>query len=271
MTKKEKTNVITIGFIFFAYILYYYFFIVLIVAGIAIIAIAFIYKFIDLENEPQDLIARFHSDSKRNKPSQNLHIKKSTINGTNDIGDLGEQEISEKLKSYTKKFLLIEDIILKIDDRTTQIDHILINRYGIFVIETKNFSGWIFGNSNNKKWTQSLSSGEKYSFQNPIHQNFLHLKALQKLSGLKEEYFHNVVVFTCKSTFKTKLPKFVIHSNELLDYIESFNKVLLNDNEMNDFYEEIKYKYRITNTKENIEKHISNLNEFHKRSNYENN
>jgi len=71
------------------------------------------------------------------------------------------------------------------------------------------------------------------------------------------------------STFKTELPKFVIHSNELLTYIASFNKVLLSSNEMNDFYEIIKYKYRISNTKENIENHINHLNKFHKRSNHE--
>ncbi len=67
---------------------------------------------------------------------------------------------------YVRKYLLttfpeaeyhlMNNITLPFKDGTTQIDHILVSRYGIFVIETKHYKGWIFGDENSKNWTQVL-------------------------------------------------------------------------------------------------------------------
>lgn len=63
------------------------------------------------------------------------------------------------------------------DTHTTQIDHIVVSIHGIFVIETKNYKGWIYGNSNNEYWTQNIY-GNKYSLYNPLLQNKNHIKSL---------------------------------------------------------------------------------------------
>ena len=63
---------------------------------------------------------------------------------------------------------------------TTQIDHILVSAYGIFVIETKNLKGWIFGSAENATWTQVLA-GKKYPFQNPLKQNYRHTRCARRL------------------------------------------------------------------------------------------
>lgn len=78
----------------------------------------------------------------------------------------------------------LKDITMKMNDgTTTQIDHIIVSKFGIFVIETKNMKGWIFGDKDQKTWTQSIY-GKKNNFQNPLHQNYKHIKALEELLGL---------------------------------------------------------------------------------------
>src|SRR6478609_6172097 len=77
---------------------------------------------------------------------------------------------------------------------TTQIDHIVVSRFGIFVIETKNYKGWIFGSESQRQWTQQIYR-KKSSFQNPLHQNKLHVRALMSFLGLPENRFLPVVFF----------------------------------------------------------------------------
>lgn len=76
-----------------------------------------------------------------------------------------------------EEYTRFHDVIVPTQNGSTQIDHLLISRFGIFVIETKNINGWIFGNEQSRQWTQSLY-GKKYKFQNPLHQNYRHTKAL---------------------------------------------------------------------------------------------
>jgi hypothetical protein len=76
----------------------------------------------------------------------------------------------------------------------TQIDHVLVADTGIFVIETKHYGGWILGHPDDPQWTQTLF-GKKSRFQNPLRQNYGHVKVLQFLFDLSKEYFHTVIVF----------------------------------------------------------------------------
>lgn len=70
-----------------------------------------------------------------------------------------------------------DNIIIPTTNGTTQNDHILVSKFGIFVIETKNMKGWIFADQYQPQWTQ-LIHGRKYKFQNPLRQNFRHTKCL---------------------------------------------------------------------------------------------
>jgi len=100
---------------------------------------------------------------------------------------------------------------------TTQIDHVVVSRYGIFVIEAKNMTGWIFGDANSRQWTQSIY-GKKQRFQNPLHQNALHVRALAIATGLPRDCFHNLVYFAGEATLKTALPPQVM-TDGLVSYI----------------------------------------------------
>lgn len=86
-------------------------------------------------------------------------------------GTLGEYKVSLKLKRLTKKkYIVLNNILLKIGETTTQIDHVVISKSGIFIIETKNYKGWIHGHENSNYWTQTIYK-HKTKFRNPIKQN----------------------------------------------------------------------------------------------------
>jgi hypothetical protein len=104
---------------------------------------------------------------------------------------------------------LLNNITLPCDDGTTQIDHVLISRSGIFVIESKHYSGWIYADSFSPTWTQvTFKHGQhKYKFQNPLRQNYKHLKAIQQLLDfIPAGHVRSLVVFTGNAKFKTERP-----------------------------------------------------------------
>ncbi len=116
-------------------------------------------------------------------------------------------------------------------DGLTQVDHVVVSPFGIFVIETKNYGGWIYGSEHQAKWTQTFGSGAKVSFQNPIWQNRLHIAALAKLLNVTESKFRSVIFFMGGSTFKTELPEYVIDTS-LTGYITEIEEVLLKPEEV---------------------------------------
>jgi hypothetical protein len=106
------------------------------------------------------------------------------------------------------------------DDGTTQVDHILVSRYGVFVIETKDYNGWIFANQSDAQWT-NVHYHLKYRFQNPIRQNFRHLLAVQNLlEFIPRDAVQSVVVFCGSAEFKTDVPAGVVHVDELVAFLK---------------------------------------------------
>ena len=67
-------------------------------------------------------------------------------------------------------FERVHNVILPGRDGTTQIDHVVVSIYGLFVIETKNMDGWIFGSAEQRTWRQQFFK-KKFKFQNPLRQN----------------------------------------------------------------------------------------------------
>jgi hypothetical protein len=134
----------------------------------------------------------------------------------------GEAILARALK---KRFLpphyhLLNHITLRVKDETTQIDHVLVSRFGIFVIETKDYAGWIFGGQGDRYWTQVLY-GSKFRFQNPIRQNYKHVSAvLALLDFLPTNAVLSVVVFTGNAEFKTTIPDGVFTLANFLTYAE---------------------------------------------------
>jgi len=138
----------------------------------------------------------------------------------------GERSVREIITYHFKAphYHLLNNITLPDQEGTTQIDHILVSTKGVFVIETKNYSGWIFANEKSRQWTQTFYR-VKNKYQNPIHQNFKHVKAIQKqLDFLPKEQIHSIVVFTGSAEFKTPMPKDVLYLYQLVDKIKTYEE-----------------------------------------------
>lgn len=122
-------------------------------------------------------------------------------------GIKGEFLIWKYLQKFTgyKKFLF-NCYIPKDNNETTELDVILLHESGVYVFESKNYSGWIFGNETQQYWTQTLRKGkgktQKNHFHNPIIQNKVHLKWLGKYLGIKTEEFYSYIVFSDRCTLK---------------------------------------------------------------------
>ena len=139
-------------------------------------------------------------------------------------GAFGEKllDVVLRRKLDASLYHVLNDIYLPLDDgSTTQIDHVVVSPFGVFVIETKTYKGWIFGNPRDAQWTQVLHR-RKNRFQNPLRQNYLHVQRLVRLMGLRAETVHSVVAFSGEATFKTELPTEVMHFADVADYILSF-------------------------------------------------
>jgi hypothetical protein len=154
---------------------------------------------------------------------------------------------------------LLNNVTLPIANGTTQIDHVLVSRYGVFVIETKDYSGWIFGSSRSKRWMQITRRG-RYPFQNPIHQNYQHLKVVQSLLDfLPPEHITGLVVFTGDADFKTIRPLGVYSLESVIEYLTNFKEELITENRMQLCVGRLECK-RLALTKETDVEHVENLN-----------
>ena len=155
-------------------------------------------------------------------------------------GRTGEAKVnlSSKMSLNKDEYHLLKNVTLPTENGTTQIDHIIVSKYGIFVIETKNMKGWIFGKPNEKTWTQKIYK-HKNTFQNPLHQNYKHVKTLESFLGIPENKIHSVIVFAGDSTFKTKMPENVVQSGGHIKFIKSKRQVVFTENEVKEITKSI--------------------------------
>ncbi|TGA98258.1 NERD domain-containing protein [Sporolactobacillus shoreae] len=122
-------------------------------------------------------------------------------------GLLGEYLTYKNLRNVDGNARFLFNLYLpKENDETTEIDVLMIHDSGIYVFESKNYSGWIFGSENQKVWTQSLPQGRKSvknHFLNPIMQNKLHIKYLkQYLSDFPNVVYHSFMLFSDRCALK---------------------------------------------------------------------
>lgn len=124
-----------------------------------------------------------------------------------DSGLYGEYSLYKNLQPFENigcKFLF-NLYVPRDNSKTSEIDIVMFHPKGLFVIESKNYSGWIFGNENNKQWTQTLPIGygesHKERFYNPIMQNATHIRAIRKYID-DTIPIYSVIAFSDKCTLK---------------------------------------------------------------------
>jgi len=149
-------------------------------------------------------------------------------------GIIGEKTISVFLSRLDPtKYKVINDLMLRTEGKTSQIDHVVVSNYGIFVIETKNYKGWIVGDEHSEQWTQVIYK-RKEKFYNPIRQNYGHIQALkQNLQEYQELNFIPIIVFSVKTNSK------VIYSVNLLKTIREYMTERLTDQQKEAIYSKL--------------------------------
>ena len=117
--------------------------------------------------------------------------------------------------------------------------HIVISDYGIFVIETKNYKGWVFGDENSKYWTQVIYK-RKERLYNPIRQNHGHIRALKDcLNGFQGLKYVSIIVFHTKADLKVSTNTNVIYSHRLIKTIKKYSGENLTETEKEELFQKI--------------------------------
>ena len=169
-----------------------------------------------------------------------------------------------KLGLDKNKYRILNNVMISDNaDGTTQIDHVVLSPFGIFVIETKNMKGWIFGDRKSEKWTQQIFKC-KNQFQNQFRQNYKHIMCLADLTGLQKENFTHIIVFVgdCQIKTRDKLPESLVTGGiSLLNYIKSFSIEQFAADDLDNIQASI-LSGKISNTFQNKKAHVAHVKEI---------
>ena len=184
-----------------------------------------------------------------------------SVKGKGEYGEDRIYDILQKVDGY--KATLQNCYLPKGNGETAEVDLIFLHESGIYVFESKNYSGWIFGSENQKYWTQSFSDGkggsQKYKFYNPIWQNDTHIKALQWVLGDTRVNIYSYIVFgdECRlmDIRQNTDNYYVVQRKELLSSVKANAEAygsLLSD-EMIDWYYRELYPYTQVSEEQKME------------------
>lgn len=138
-------------------------------------------------------------------------------------GYLGEIKVASLLKKLDPSYYTIfNNVTLNNNGLIAQIDHVIVSNFGIFVIETKNYTGWIYGSEKSMSWTQSIYKN-KYKFYNPVRQNQGHILALKDiLRDLGYFNYISIITFSRRALLKTNTFTEIVYFDELVRTIENY-------------------------------------------------
>lgn len=150
-------------------------------------------------------------------------------------GSLFEAEISALLLEELEDILVIHNLEIYCPQlhKDTQIDVIAVTKGGIFVIEAKNFHGWIRGNYDDEKWSALSRTRKIMTIFNTLHQNFLHIRSLEAAlfkKGVKFNFpIHNIICLPDNTEIISDV-KEIVNFSQLTNYIEEHSDPKLNLN-----------------------------------------
>ena len=193
------------------------------------------------------------------------------IKHNGDVGAYGEYLTqylfnSVRFKGYYKT---LQNIYVPYKDSTSEIDVLVAHKKGIYVIESKNYSGWIFGSENQQQWTQMLNKNTKEKFYNPVKQNKTHIKALSEYLQIEPSKMKSYIVFSERCELK-KVPEntdqYVITKRSYL--LDLINRDMTDKQDIltNEEIDEIARKLEpLTNASQEVkDKHIENIEKKYK-------
>jgi restriction system protein len=175
-------------------------------------------------------------------------------------GQIGEFVVARMLAQLGPGYEVLNDLTFVVEGDSTQIDHVVVSTKGVFLIETKNYAGLIFGQANEGQWTQAMGR-TKNRFQNPLRQNFKHVKFLSQKLEVKESAIVPLVVFIGGPQFPKGQPEGVYFPRELVKAIGSATDARLNNAQTFTIRRRLEELGATTAAK--TEKHLANLEAKH--------
>lgn len=177
-------------------------------------------------------------------------------------GAIGENLLKLHLRQLgSKKYQVLNNITLPTSDGTTQIDHIVLSPFGLFVIETKNMQGCILGKQNQAQWIQKFPT-QSFSFQNPLRQNYKHTQTLVEILNLKPSTIHSIIAFHPKAQLEQPRIQNVLYFNEVVSYIQQHHKTIFSTTEISTIHQKIQ-TIKKPNTRKTQNDHIQHLKNKH--------
>ena len=143
-------------------------------------------------------------------------------------GDIAETRVRRLLSAglQRNRYTVFNRLLLPTGGGTIEVDHVVVSKLGIFVIESHYARGWVSGSAAQDRWKQKSLLGVS-RFDNPVHRNRLQVEALQRCSGFPAATFHALVVMVGQRGFKTRPPPNVLTATELLPWIRKQSRQLL--------------------------------------------
>lgn len=156
-------------------------------------------------------------------------------------GKVGEKVVSVKLGRLPKdRYIVMDDLTIPTANGSTQIDHLIVSVYGIFVIETKNYKGWIYGDEYGEYWTQNIY-GNKNELYNPVLQNAGHVRAVRRvLKEFEPLTIIPIVAFSDSADLRVRVNEAcVVYWSEILRVINSFDNRQLTWDRVNEIKDKL--------------------------------
>ena len=169
-------------------------------------------------------------------------------NSAKQKGKRGEMLISSILSQLPDEYNVLNDLVFRTEKGTTQIDHVVVSKYGIFAIETKNYRGEIYGDDKRQKWTQLIFTEVSYAkkrwktytyvtknhFYNPVKQSLGHsFRIKELLSVFPHIKVVPIVVFTGEAILKNVESRYhVVYKENLLGVIKKYKTIFLSDDDV---------------------------------------
>ena len=174
---------------------------------------------------------------------------------TKILGEAGEYWTKQALRDLpSDRYIILNDLLLYVDGHTHQIDHIVVSKYGLFSIESKQYNGLIVGSKYDKNWIRYVGK-KKYYYENPIRQNYGHVKALAQLLYVDESKIHNIVCIPSNAKLNIKHDGELVRNYTLVERIMSYNEEVIDD--VNSIISIIK-SYNVTDPNAR-KQHINNI------------
>ena len=175
-------------------------------------------------------------------------------------GKYSEDLVNRKLLGLSDEYIVFSNLLFENNGYSTQIDHLVVSPYGVFVIETKGYKGWILGGEYSERWTQNIY-GKKFTFYNPIKQNEGHVRFLRHLLKCSADIpFIPIVVFNNDAELKVLVKDhIVVNRYSLTRVIVQYHDSVITKETIDWVVKTIIANSKVVD-KEEMQKHKANVN-----------